>query len=227
MLTNSAGPRENWTSAEATDMLCLSSPLPTTSTSTQSSLLNRSWVRASDGVYEGLTYFGKSLGALTPFFPVRPFSLPLLFPPLFSVKIASLLSEPLVTRCQPSWLSVAEETHSVLAAGLRTAHWTRLCRSIGMGRLLSCQVLIILNNYREWLITVRRGLRRRKRRQTPRVRKCTKGEKCLANKNAFMFMLALPEPWNNSSRWQTGRDNMVQGPGAVTALSNWHGVCSF
>lgn len=40
-------------------------------------------------------------------------------------------------------------------------------------------------------------------------------------------MLASPEPWNNSSRWQAGRLNMVQSPGVVTALSNWHRVCSF
>ena len=63
----------------------------------------------------------------------------------FLRKIVPDLSEPL----DLPRLSVAEETHSVLAAGLRTAHWTRLCRSSGMGRLLSCQVLIILNNYRE------------------------------------------------------------------------------
>lgn len=87
-------------------------------------------------------------------FPVGSFSLPLLFlSPSGSCllhKKVQLLSEPLVTRCPPSRLSVAEETHS--DSGIRakrTAHWTRLCRSIGMGRLLSCQVLIILNNYRE------------------------------------------------------------------------------
>lgn len=104
----------------------------------------------------------------------HPFSLPLLFclSPSDSTslrkKIVPVLSEPPVPRCQPSRLGVAEETHRALAAVPRTAHWTHLCRSVGMGRLVSCQVLIILNNHREWLITVRRGPRRRNRTRAVR-----------------------------------------------------------
>lgn len=130
-----------------------------------------------------------------------------------------------------SSLVVAQETHSRVwqpgwgqPIGLVSAG-----ALIEQGRLLSCQVLIILSTYREWLIAVRRGLKREEKDKTStqKVRKCTKGEKFLANKHAFVLMLPLPKLWNNSSRWQVGRDNMLQGPGAGAALSSWREVYSF
>lgn len=76
---------------------------------------------------------------------------------------------------------------------------------------------------------MRRGLKREEKDKTStqKVRKCTKGEKFLACKHAFVLMLPLPKLWNNSSRWQAGRDNMLQGPGAGAALSSWREVYSF
>lgn len=103
----------------ATDALCLSSPLPnTSSTSTQPDLLPRSWVWAK--------------------LAVCLLSLPLMLLSLFAT---TSLWKSGAGSCLSlsSQLGVAGETRGVLAAGLKQARWIR--------HYILCQVLITQNNY--------------------------------------------------------------------------------
>lgn len=106
----------------ATDMFCLSCPPPATKS-------KRSWVTASDGFHKSLAYFGKQVDALlcslvlfrSHFLNFVCLVFCQLSPSLHKIK--PFLSEPLVPRCSSG------NTQPGLAAGLRTAHWTGLCRS--------------------------------------------------------------------------------------------------